>query len=234
MNLKSSLPTRTLFNVFSKVISSITYLILNVVSTRLLGAETYGNTQYIIWFAYTAWTVVNFAIPTTIIRYLALNSLDVLQQFIRKPIFYVVSSIIVILTTVITWYVFQEQTLLVLFLFIGIAGSFLVQSIFEGAFLNRQHFLTTCFSSAITLILFFPLVYHFGLTGYIVSTAILLTGYTVAGGLLINKYLQTYTPKKEISGATEKEIIRFALYTWLAAIVSIFVWQRMEIFFIKL
>lgn len=224
------LSTRTLYNVFSKLLSALTFLLLNAVSTRILDAETYGETQYIIWFAYTVWTIANFAIPTVISRYIALGSSKNLLKFLRQPLFYLLFTLILISVAIAVWYLFQDHFIIVFLLCVSIGCFFFVQSIFEGSFQNKQHFIATVISSIITLIVLYPLVLSFGFSGYLISVNVMLFGYSIMGSVLI------FFDKKNFplttSSVSNKEIINFALYTWLAAVISIFVWQRLEIYFL--
>lgn len=231
MSVTKGLSSRTLFNVFSKIISSITYLILNAVSSRVLGPELYGETQYIIWFAYTAWVFSSFGIPTTIIRYLALGSFETLLVFLKKPIFYLSIAFILVSLATSIWYLFPQHFLLVFCLCLSVGGYFFVQAIFEGLFLNRKHFIATFISSVVTLAPLYPLVTNFGFDGYIVATILMLSSYSIIGVVLIG--FTTRNVQTNSSKVSNREIIRFSFYTWLAAIISIFVWQRMEIFFLN-
>lgn len=233
MSASQGLSTRTLFNVFSKLISSITFFIINISASRILGPDTFGETQYLVWFVYTIWTVVSFASPATLTRYTAMNIGPVLTGILKKRAFYLVGLLIPLSTLLSCWFVFPDKLLIAFCMCTAVAGSSLVQAVLEGMFLNKFHFIATSASCLLSLALFYPLVSELQLTGYILSIVLLLGSYTILGIVLIVKKNGRISKKNVFAGVSEKEILQFAFFTWLATIIGAFVWQRMEVFFIQ-
>jgi O-antigen/teichoic acid export membrane protein len=232
----------TAYNVLARGIASGVPLVVSMYASRRIGVDSFGIAQYIIWLVSTVWMFLNFGLPITLVRYIALRMGD------RNPasagamigwslVFNGLICIAGALVFLIALHMARGLWIETLLLFICMSFNSVLQSAHEGLMRFRRLFFASLVSGCVMLVLFFPLIHPYVLDGYI---AVLVAGAAVNALVLLFSLKDLPLFHREMAlippGAGRlfgRDVRSFALYTWLAAIISSFAWQRMELFFIK-
>lgn len=227
----------TVYSVFAKGIASGVPLIVSMYASRRLGVNDFGTAQYIIWLVSTVWLFLNLGIPVTLIRYVALRTGGEEKESAGAMMSWsLVFSIGISLLAVVVFaialrgsFAFLIEVFL-LFLFTSLNS--VLQSVTEGLMRYKQLFRASLMSGFVMLLVFFPLIHTYVLQGYIAVLAIgIVANLSVLSfGLRDFPFSLRYNVAIKI---LDNDVRSFAFYTWLAAIISSFMWQRMELFFIK-
>jgi O-antigen/teichoic acid export membrane protein len=227
----------TVFSILAKGIASGVPLIVSMYASRRLGVEGFGTAQYIIWLVSTVWLFLNFGLPVTLIRYIVLRTSEGKKESAEAMIgwslvFNVGISGLSVLVFALTLRVSVAVWSGAFLLFIFTSFNSVLQSVTEGLMRYKQLFRASLVSGFIMLVSFFPLIHSYSLSGYIA----VLTAGAMANLVVLFFGLRDFSFSLRHSipfDIFSKDVRNFAFYTWLAAIISSFMWQRMELFFIK-
>ncbi len=227
----------TAFNVLAKGSASAASLVISMYASRKIGVEGFGTAQYIVWLVSTLWMFLNFGLPITLVRYIAMRTADGKKENAAGMIRWSLAFALIISAVSIFVFVFALNVpsaiwIETLLLFSFLSFNSVLQSVYEGLMRYRELFYASAVSVLCMLLAFYPLIRSFSLQGYI---AVLVIGaaanfLALLAGLGKESFLPGRTLPRALFG---KDVQRFALFSWLAAIISSFMWQRMELFFIK-
>jgi O-antigen/teichoic acid export membrane protein len=226
-----NLVERTRYNVFAKVILAVASLVLNGYSSRSLGVDLFGSSQYILWIVQTVWLAGNLGLPQMYTRFLALDAKTYSQRLLFHKTKLWILLLISFLAVLSFFFVDESLRVLVALLTFSLSLQFLVQSISDGFMHNDFHFYATIGSCLTMLCTAFIAIPQMGIRGYVLA---LLVQSSIYAGMMIfllsKKILPgTYSQNTKEETAT---IFKYTAYAWLAAVLSAFIWQRMELFFI--
>lgn len=206
----------------------------------MLGPEGVGRIAYIVWLIEIANVFSCFGLPITLTRYLAeLHGRGATEQatsfaqwiFIRYLFLAVLGSAVVgmlfIRSSQYTGSASILPVLLLLFLSNGL------QAINQADLAGQQRFdLLARINVAATV----ALILGVSVGGYFFGVIGVLCGY-VTGALLPAAYsftmLRGLSLRQPIDSALRRRVWKFTFNTWLAMVVSAFVWSRVEIFFLE-
>ena len=223
---------RTRYNVFAKIILAVTSLLVNGFSSRILGVELFGSSQYIIWIVQTLWLAGNFGLPQMYTRFLALDAKTYSHRLIFHWPALLILLLIMVLAAISIQFVDYPFRFLVALLTLSISLQLLLQSISDGLMHNNLHWHATIWSCLAMLGTAFFAVPHLGLQGYLLALLVQSSIYVCILAFLLAKKVLPITYSRNTQEETST-IFKYAFYTWLATILSAFVWQRMELFFIN-
>jgi O-antigen/teichoic acid export membrane protein len=227
-----NLVERTRYNVFAKIILAVTSLVVNGFASRSLGVDLFGDSQYIIWIVQTVWLAGNLGLPQMYTRFLALDA----KTYSHRLLFHWPALWILLLTVILTvisiQFVEYPIRILVALLTLSISSQLLLQSISDGLMHNNFHFYATIWSCLAMLGTAFFAVPQIGLQGYLLALLVQSSIYACIMAFLLGKKM---LPGRYSQNTQEETttIFKYAFYAWLATVLSAFVWQRMELFFIN-
>ena len=226
----------TLFNVLARGIASGVPLLVSMYASRKIGVDAFGTAQYILWLIATVWMFLNFGLPITLVRFIALRLGDRKKNAAHAMIAWSFSICLVLcsLGVVVFAFAFHAASTLWLetfLLFVVMSFSSVLQSVNEGLMRFKHLFHVSLLSGCVMLACFFPVIRSYSLEGYI---AVLI------GGAIVSVVFMTaglrgfsFLPRGKAAEIFGTDVRTFAFYSWLAAIISSFTWQSMELFFIK-
>lgn len=215
-------------------------LLVQVMLARMLGPEGMGKIAYIVWLIEVANLLVCFGLPSTLTRYLSeLHSQQKTVEaarfaqwvFVRYLLLALTGSVVVaILFFYSSQYKGLEAALPVLSVLFLARG---LESINHADLAGRQRFdLLARVNGVATLALAIGVgvgAYGFGVIGA-------LYGY-VGGAMVPALYsftiLRSFSFHQKVPENLRRRVWKFAINTWLALLVSAFVWSRMEIYFLE-
>lgn len=228
-----------MWSALSSLLSLTGRLTVGILVARMLGPEGVGRIAYMVWLIEIANLLANFGLPSSLTRYLA--ELHGRKQsgeaarfaqwvFVRYLLLTVLGSIAVgFLFLHSSQYAGAESALPVLMVLFLARG---LETINQADLAGQQRFdLLARINVAATVTLVIGVVaggFWCGVTG-------VLYGY-VAGALVPAVYsftiLRGFSFRQEVSSGLRRRVWKFTSNTWLAMLVSAFVWSRMEIFFL--
>ena len=211
-----------------------------VIIARMLGPYGLGRIAYIMWLIEIANIFSCFGLPSSLTRYLAeLHGQKKSEQatsfaqwvFLRYLLLALIGSVVVgVLFFHSSQYVEAESglpVLMVLFLANGL------QMINQADLSGRQEFDRLARINAVATV---ALVLGVSIGGHYYGVIGVLYGY-FAGALFPAAYsftmLRGISIKPRIESDLRRRVWKFTFYTWLAMLVSAFVWSRMEIYFLE-
>jgi len=224
----------------ASVISLFGRLIVQVMIARMLGPDGVGRIAYIVWLIEIANVFSCFGLPTSLTRYLAelhgqrdekQTSRFAQWVFLRYLVLSLIGSGVVgLLFFRSPQYAGAESVLPVLMLLFLAYG---LQAINRADLAGRQRFdllARVNVVSSVALVIGVAVGASFyGVTGA-------LFGY-LAGALVPAVYsftmLRAFSLGQKIDSELRRRVWKFSFNTWLAMLVTAFVWSRMEIFFIE-
>ena len=236
----SSLTWKSIWSASATVCSGLGRLVAGIIIARMLGPEGTGRVVYLLWLSDTVTTLANFGFQTTLTRFYA----DLCGQgkphqaaFLGRWIF--LRYITLILPGVaalgsIVLFSGDLQTLrsawMVLTVYYCLQG---LNLLYQASLAGRQRFdLIAKVNLASSLLLVAGVAigtYAFGVAGAI-------GGYLAGVALpaFLSFSLLRNTPRHvDLEPSLRRRVWSYAFYTWLAAVISAFVWSRMEFFFLK-
>jgi O-antigen/teichoic acid export membrane protein len=231
---KNTLLSNTTFNVLAKISASLVSFIVGAYAARRLGVAEFGEAQYVVWFVTIVWIYANLGLPTTVIRYVALyssRSNEISRAILKRVLTVGVAPMIVGLIVIVfflrgDWLLLGEA---LLFLVLTAIQSVL-QSLHEGRYDYSRIFKASVVGAGVSLCTFYLLIDQFGIHGYLGNFILNSLAFSLVAFLSGRDNWATWSRSVEIDW---KNISQFAFYTWIAAIISSFIWQRVELFFIK-
>ena len=235
-----SLASKTAWSAAASVCSLFGRLIAQIVIARMLGPEGFGRIVYMVWLIEIGNVCSNFGLPGTLTRYLAeLHGQGKKEQahvfaqwvYLRYTGLALAGSIAVgVLFFNSSQYAGLESALPLLMLLFLTRG---LQTINQADLAGQQRFdLLTRINVVATIALLAGVC----IGGYFYGVAGVLFGY-VTGAVFPALYsfsmLRGFSFRKKMDGALRRRVMKFAVNTWMAMVVSAFVWSRMEIFFLE-
>lgn len=235
-----SLTSKVGWSAVASIFSLLSRFIAQIIIARMLGPEGLGRTAYVFWLIEIANVFCSFGLTATLTRYLAefsgqknpeLAARFARWVFVRYLMAALLGAVFVgVLFLRSSQYAGSKLVLPVLMALFLVNG---LQAINQADLSGRQQFnflaRLNVASAIILLVGVFIGGYFFGVVG-------VLFGY-VAGALIPAVYsftmLRGFSFADKIDSDLEKRVWKFAFYTWLALLVSAFVWSRMEIFFLE-
>jgi O-antigen/teichoic acid export membrane protein len=227
-----NLVARTRYNVYAKVIAAVTSLVVNGYSTRILGVDLFGRSQYILWIVQTVWLAGNLGLPQMYTRFLALDAKTYSHRLLFHGKTVWILFLPVFLAAFAFYFVDDSLRVLVACLMVGVSIQFLLQSISDGFMHNDFHFYATIGSSMAMLCTAYYAVPQMGIPGYVLA---LLLQSVVYGCMMIVQLSRKILPGTYSQNTREEtaSIFHYTAYAWMAAVLSAFIWQRMELYFIN-
>jgi len=206
----------------------------------MLGPDGVGRIAYIVWLIEIANVFSCFGLPSTLTRYVA--ELHGQKKSAQATHFaqwvFIRYMLLILLGSVFVGFLFFRSSqyagfesvlplLMVLFLAYGL------QAINRADLAGLQRFDLLARINVIATIILVAGVF---VGGYFFGVIGVLYGY-VAGALFPAAYsfrmLRSFSSKQGIDPGLRRRIWKFTFYTWLAMLVSAFIWSRMEIFFLE-
>ena len=236
----TSLVTKTTWSAVASLANTVGRFIASVIIARRLGPSGVGQLAYLIWLIDFMNVFSNLGLQNSLTRFLAElygrgrsseSSLFAGWIFRRYLISVITGGLLVALVSA----RFSRHAsvgsatglLVLLFMLQGLA------SLTTAELTGRQRFDTLAringFAAILLVVGQIFGVYFFGLLGAI-------GGYIIGAllpGLFSLGMLRSGSPGWRPEPALQRRIWKYAAYTWLAAIVSAFVWSRVEVFFIE-
>ena len=229
-----TLLSNTTYNALATIITLLTTLVVSGYASRKLGVDDFGRAQYLIWLVQTGGLIVGLGMPTTVSRFVAMYAA-------RGDL----SSAKSILT--IAWLLCLVASTIgaaVIFMSVGgdiapLAGLLLVLGTLQAlqlaacaGFGNYRSILkAAAVGSLLSLATAIVCIDRFGIAGFLLVYAVAATTQVTVMLVTLRGQASGYSVSP-IAITRLKEIANFAAFTWLATIVSAFVWQRMELYFI--
>jgi O-antigen/teichoic acid export membrane protein len=231
MNNENFLALRTRYNILARMFSALTLLSVNAYASRTFGVESYGGIQYLLWVVQTVWLFGNLGIPQTCSRFLASHTLPFSRFIFSTPSVAIFVTVWFVASCVLSLLFFPQNFGLFMLVFMMMSIQWILQNIVEGLMLNHLHFFAIIWSSLSLVSIFFLSVSSFGIGSYFAALIVSGLVYTtiVIAGLI--RHQRSYLEQNE--AIDTKDILRFAMTSWAAAVISAFVWERMEIYFIE-
>ena len=233
MLIIKDLSKRTLYNVLSKLVFSISFFVVNIIAANLLDPSEFGKSQYLVWFVYTSWLVLSFGLPTALTRFIPIASLQKLISITKSPVLIALVIFLFCSFSLFTYFLFAEEMIVVWILFIGIAWSLVVNAFLEGYFLNRIHFVGSCSAAIIILFICVPLLKYVEIEGYYLLVATYFIVYSIYGTWNLFEVLKSVA-SSALPEVTVKDFLQYSLLLWVITLFSTLLWQRSEIVFIEL
>ena len=240
MSNVNSLSNKVAWSAAASVCGLFGRLIAQIIIARMLGPEGVGRIAYIVWLIEIGNILTCIGLPSSLTRYMAeLYGQNKPEQaghfaqwvFIRYLMLALLGSVVVgLLFYCSSQYAGAESVLPVLvFLFLAYG----LQTINQANLAGRQRFdLLARINVAATI----ALVVGVSVGGSIYGSTGVLFGY-IAGALFPAVYsftiLRGLALRQKIDSDLRRRIWKFTFNTWLAMLVSAFVWSRMEIFFLE-
>jgi O-antigen/teichoic acid export membrane protein len=236
----SSLTLKSAWSASATLCSGLGRLVAGILIARLLGPDGAGRVAYLLWLSDTVATFANFGFQTTLTRF----SADLRGQgkphqaaFLARWVF--LRSIALMLAGL--------GVLGTIALFSGdwraLHSAWMVLTVYyclQGLNLLYQAFLAGCqrfaliarvnLASGLLLVAGVAVgTYAFGVPGAIGGY---LAGVALPAFLSLSM-VRTAPCDVDLKPSLRRQVWSYAFYTWLAAVISAFVWSRMEFFFLK-
>lgn len=232
------LARNSLWSGIGSIGNSIGTLICSIAIARILGPEGAGHWAYIIWLSATVGAIMGFGLPETLTRYIAecrgknlqQQANDLISDILKSSFFFTVIGCIITIAILVNGNNYTIQILYISgFLFIAQQASILARAYLCG----EQKFQLLAYwmiASTITQILLIFIGSHiWGVAGAVGSYGL---GVMVLGLSLGYAFKQIRYENFSQSHFYER-VKNYALITWLSTIISMLVWQRMEIAFLQ-
>ena len=240
MSTSNSLARKTTWSAAASSCSLFGRLIVQIMIARMLGPEGVGRIAYIVWLIEIANLLACFGLPNSLTRYLAeLHGRNRTSEaahfarwvFVRYLLLTLIGSIAVgVLFFHSSQYAGTKSALPVLMVLFFARG---LETINRANLAGQQRF---DLLARINVVTTFALVASvaIGASWYGILGA--LYGY-VAGALVPAVYsftiLNGFSLRQKVARGLLRRVLKFTFYSWLAMLVSAFVWSRMEIFFLE-
>lgn len=236
----SSLINKSAWSAVSTVSLSLARFLVSIIVARKLGVQEMGALVYLLWLSELAMLLTSLGLQNSLTRFLAelggrgeLSLATALERYLSR--FFLVLLLLSLPLAIFVAPRLLHNTLkpeiwvlwCLLFLTQGFSTLYLAQLV------GRQYFAQLAklnlLSGFLLLIGVFwgchSLSLAGGLLGYLLS-------YLPAATLGVRRFLQHKTAPA-LDEALRHRLWRYALQTWIAAIVSAIIWSRSEIFFIE-
>jgi O-antigen/teichoic acid export membrane protein len=238
----ASLKRNTLMGAASSVVALGSTLIMNGITSRLLSRSEFGIAQFDIWVIQVIWTVANLGIPNALIRYISQYIGGPAEAFRRiLRVLLLGASIGVVLGLGVILLVTQKMPSLDRCLMVGVFTTFGAQVLLQSIHAGRQSYvhvlIGSCVYAFVCLIGIFPAVRIGGVIGYLGLNTV--AQFASVGAMVLplirNRFIKTVEGQLqiEVSGESLQSVVMYTMQTWLALVISAFVWQRMELYFIN-
>ncbi|HUM02995.1 MAG TPA: lipopolysaccharide biosynthesis protein [Thermoanaerobaculia bacterium] len=231
--VRSSLVEKTSWSAAAGLAAGAGGAVSAVVIARMLGPSGTGEAAYAQWLAFTAGQIAGLALPQVAVRYLAAEggrdaSVGLTRWLVER------GAVLALPAAALAWAVGHlggqrgrpDLQLVTSLLAAGMTLSALAQGILAGrqAF-RRLSLLSTL--AAVVQVVSVGLGAAFGggagaITGFVLGQA-------VFGTVLPGRRRGALRP----GPALRKRIGRFAFYSWLATVLSLFAWSRFEFYFLE-
>ena len=235
-----SLTWKSAWSASATICSGVGRLLAGIIIARVLGPQGTGRVVYLLWLSDTVGTVANFGFQTTLARFYAdLRGQGKHQEaaFLGRWIY--VRYFILMLPGVIALATIAllsgdlralRSTWVILIVYYGFQG---LNLLYQAYLAGCQRFdLIAKVNLASSLLLMAGVA--IGTLAFGVAGAV--GGYLTAvalPALLSFSLVVNAPPTGSLDPALRGRVWKYAFYTWLAAVISAFVWSRMEFFFLK-
>ena len=220
--------------------SLIGRLVVQIMIARMLGPEGLGRIAYMVWLIEIGNVVSNFGLPGTLTRYLAelhgqgkKEQAVVFAQWVYLRylgLAFAGSATVGVLFFNSSQYADLKSALPLLILLFLTRG---LQTINQADLAGRQRF---DLLARINVVATVALLAGVCIGGYFYGVTGVLVGYVVGAmfpALYSFSMLRGFSFRKKMDGVLRRRVMKFAVNTWMAMVVSAFVWSRMEIFFLE-
>lgn len=238
--VQQTLAQKTVWSAWASICTLFGRLVVQIMIARMLGPDGIGRIAYLMLLIEFTSVLSNFGLPCSLTRYLAeLYGQKKPEQAITFAQWVYIRYLTLVLVGSVTvgflffnssQYAGIELALPVLMLLFLVRS---LQAINRANLAGQQRFdllASINIVSTVALIAGVSIgVYFYGVTGVLI-------GYVVGAfypALYSFSSLRDFSPKKKIDAELRRRVRKFAINTWLALIVSAFVWSRIEIFFLE-
>jgi O-antigen/teichoic acid export membrane protein len=237
---QKTLAEKTVWSAGANLSSILGKFLAGIIIARILGPNGMGKVAYLLWIVEFVNTLANFGLQNSLSRFLAetigaqkdhLASTLAHWIYIRYIALALMGTLSLLLYHKISNLASYSQSLwflvCLIFFIQGLA------SIYQSYLIGRQRFDISAKINVISSLLMVFIVAIgtkiLGIWGTLIGY---LAGYILPASLSISLFKKNPI-EKTIDKSLKNRIWKYAFNTWIAAIVSAFVWSRMEIFFIE-
>jgi O-antigen/teichoic acid export membrane protein len=237
MDHSSSLSSRTFWNATGSLVAALGRIVSAVVIARQLGPEVAGKYAFLAVLAEFLTQIVSCGLPSTLTRYLAEASgkdnregrAGLLRWVTRR---YAVLAAIGSTAAFIGLSGYALTTNLLLSLFLLSLTTYTLVHAYLSGIQDFRLLAKVNFLSGLALVVSQPIgVALFGLNGALAGGIISSLMSIIALRPIAASVFRRKAPPKDMPDPAELK--RYAIYTWLAALVSAVVWTRAEVFFLN-
>lgn len=234
-----SISSNAFHNILATGLTSVSSLVVTAFAGRVLGATLFGKAQFLLWLVAIVWLFVNFGLPTTLTRYVAIFVARREPQLVRHLARLAGSVVLVALPVgalVVLWFSSGVDSIgrteaVVLFALMGLQS--VLQAMTAGYRMYSRILKAAAGAALVSLVSFYPAITRYSIHGFLLTyilsslsySLVLLFAWDRVGGNRRGEPVRHWQLP---------DVLRFSFYTWLAAVISSFVWHRSEIFFINL
>jgi O-antigen/teichoic acid export membrane protein len=239
MAYNDTLSVRTLWNALGILVGAFGRMLAAIVVARHLGPELVGRYVFLTWLVEITILCISLGLPITLTRYLAefgVPSNPALRAPLIRWVTYRYLPLSVI-GAIVAYFVVQgwlsdslrhEPAVLVSLLVLFQALSGLVAAYLAGLQDFRRLARINIFSSTVLLILQAAGSLYFGLEGALAGAVVS----CLVPLLVVRAWKLPWDSQPREGTSIAPGLPRYALNTWLAALISTVVWGRIEIFFL--
>ncbi len=237
----------TLYNFIGRIGFFIFLFFAGLYSSRVLSASDFGKAQYFIWMVNFTWLVLSFGGTSSIVRHLSSafrkNQVQVIRQMIRFALLMTLISTIAAITTWILYSRYNQyyfSTFAYTLLITQFAVNYL-QTLMASLYRYRSLFFINTFVSVSGIVLLLLLLPEYKLEAYLgvltIVNMLLLAGYVFE---ILRIYFRIKHNKDTVSEPVTEDIppfrqlLKTSAYFGLSAILAAILWQRTELYFIRL
>jgi O-antigen/teichoic acid export membrane protein len=226
--------SNTKYNALATITTLLTTLIVSGYASRKLGVEDFGRAQYLIWLVQTGGLIVGLGMPTTVSRFVAMYAAKG-DLSSAKSILAIAWLLCLPASTIggIVVYVSVAGNIAALTGLVLVLGTLQALQLAACAgFGNYQSILKAAAAgSLLSLAAAFIFIDRYGIAGFLLVYAVAATAQLIVMVFALRGQANGHAATP-VATIRLKEIASFAGYAWLASIISVFVWQRMELYFI--
>lgn len=237
----------TLYNFIGRIGFFIFLFFVGLYSSRVLSASDFGKAQYFLWMVNFSWLILSLGGTSSIVRHLSSafrkNHIKVIRQMIRFALLMMVLSSLAAITTWVLYSNYNQyyfSTFAYTLLFTQFVVNYL-QIVMASLFRYRSLLIVNTIVSVagILMLLYFLPTYqldaYLGVLTLVNVLMILMYGIDVIR--VYSKLKQNPTPSpasEEDTMPAFKSLFKTSAYFGLSAILAAIVWQRTELYFIRL
>lgn len=237
----ASLKRNTLLGAASSVVALGATFIMNGVTSHLLPKASFGTAQFDIWVVQVVWMAANLGIPNALVRFipqLLERSPSALKRTLRTLLAAALIGLLLGLGVVLVAarHASRADQWLMVGAFVTLGLQILMQNLHAGYQRYEPVLVGAIVYAVAGLGGVVPAVRTWGVSGYLGVN--LVAQLAAAGAMALpllrpNRLLHREGGAASASEGSLSGVVRYTWQTWLAVLISAFVWQRMELYFVN-